>query len=88
LKESASAPAGSVKRKNGSDAKLAIKEMKRPEGEIKCIVQVAAVSCAATAVLEAKLANQILRKTLLRKALGIEFLARLREFTSPSNTTW
>ena len=44
LKASASAPAGSVKRKNGSDAILAIREMKRPDGDIKFIVQVAAVS--------------------------------------------
>src|SRR5258707_754520 len=44
LKASASAPAGSVKRKNGSDAKLAIREMKRPDGDIRFIVQVAAVS--------------------------------------------
>jgi len=44
LKASASAPAGSVKRKNGSDARLAIKEMKRPDGDIRFIVHVAAVS--------------------------------------------
>jgi hypothetical protein len=44
LKASANAPAGSVKRKNGSDARLAIREMKRPDRDIKFIVQVAAVS--------------------------------------------
>jgi hypothetical protein len=44
LKASASAPAGSVKRKNGSDARLAIKEMKRPDGDTRFIVHVAAVS--------------------------------------------
>jgi hypothetical protein len=44
LKASASAPAGSVKRKNGSDARLAIREMKSPDGDIRFIVHVAAVS--------------------------------------------
>jgi hypothetical protein len=44
LKASASAPAGRVKRKNGSDARLAIREMKRPDGDIRLIVHVAAVS--------------------------------------------
>src|ERR1700732_307905 len=44
LKASASAPAGSVKRKNGSDARLASREMKKPDGDIRFIVQVAAVS--------------------------------------------
>jgi hypothetical protein len=74
LKASASAPAGSVKRKNGSDARLAIREMKRPDGDIKFIIHVAAVSCAATAVPETKLANQILRKTRFRQALGVAFI--------------
>jgi hypothetical protein len=71
---SASAPAGSVKRKNGSDARLAIREMKRPDGDIKFIIHVAAVSWAATAVPETKLANQILRKTRFRQALGVAFI--------------
>jgi len=70
LKISASAPAGSVKRKNGSGAKLAIREMKRPDGDIRFIVHVAAVSCAATAVPETRLASQILRKVLFKRALG------------------
>jgi hypothetical protein len=74
LKASASAPAGSVKRKNGSDARLAIREMKSPDGDIKFIIHVAAVSCAATAVPETKLANQILRKTRFREALGVAFI--------------
>ena len=74
LKASASAPAGSVKRKNGSDARLAIREMKRPDGDIKFIIHVAAVSCAATAVPETRLANQILRKTRFRQALGVAFI--------------
>jgi hypothetical protein len=63
-----------VKRKNGSDARLAIREMKRPDGDIKFIIHVAAVSCAATVVPETRLANQILRKTRFRHALGVEFI--------------
>jgi hypothetical protein len=70
LKASASAPAGSVKRKNGSDARLAIREMKKPDGDIRFIVHVAAVSSAATAVPETRLASQILRKVLFKRALG------------------
>ena len=84
LKASASAPAGSVKRKNGSDARLAIREMERPDGDNKFIIHVAAVSCAATTVPEKRLANQILRKTPFRQALGIEFIliekGRLQEW--------
>jgi len=43
-KASANAPVGSVKRKNGNDARLAIREMKSPDGDIKFIIHVAAVS--------------------------------------------
>ena len=75
LKASASAPAGSVRRKNGNDARLAIREMKRPDGDIKFIIHVAAVSCAATAVPETMLVNQILRKTRFRQALGVAFIS-------------
>jgi hypothetical protein len=75
LKASASAPAGSVKRKNGSDARLAIREMKRPDGDSKFIIHVAAVSCAATAVPSTRLANLILRKTRFRQALGVAFIS-------------
>jgi hypothetical protein len=74
LKASASTPAGSVNRKNGSEAKLAISEMNRPEGDITFIIQVAAVSWAATAVLETRLASQTLRNARFRQALGVEFL--------------
>jgi hypothetical protein len=62
-----------VKRKNGSDARPAITEMERLDGDNKFIIHVAAVSCAATAVPEKGPANQILRKTRFRQALGIEF---------------
>ena len=42
--------------------------------DIKFIIHVAAVSCAATAAPETKLANQILRKTRFRQALGVAFI--------------
>src|SRR5262249_1623453 len=74
LKASASAPAGSVRRKNGSEARLALREMKRPDGDIKFIIHVPVVSSAATAVPETKLASQILRKTRFRQALGVAFI--------------
>src|SRR5260370_42631676 len=74
LKASASAPAGNVKRKNGRCARLDIREMKSPDGDIKFIIHVAAESCAATAVPETRLANQILRKTLFRQALAVAFI--------------
>src|SRR5260370_6071310 len=74
LKASASAPAGSVKRKNGSDARLDIREMKSPDGDIKFIIHVAAVSSPATFVPETRLANQILRKTRFRQSLGVGFI--------------
>jgi hypothetical protein len=48
--------------------------MERLDGDIKFIIHVAAVSCAATAVPETKLANQILRKTRFRQALGVAFI--------------
>jgi hypothetical protein len=43
-KASASAPAGSVERKKGNDARLAIRQMKSPDGDIKFIIHVAAMS--------------------------------------------
>ena len=47
--------------------------MKKPFGDIKFISQVAAVSWAATAVPETKLASQILRNAPFCKAFGVEF---------------
>jgi hypothetical protein len=88
FKASASAPAGSVKRKNGSDARLAIREIKRPDGDIKFIIHVAAVSCAATAVPETKLANQILRKTRFRQALGVGFISITQKCLFAERTCW
>jgi hypothetical protein len=65
-----------VKRKNGSAARLAIRDMKSPDGDIKFIIHVAAVSWAATAVPEARFISQILRKTRLLKALGLDLVTK------------
>src|ERR1700746_2842400 len=70
---SASAPAGSVKKKNGSEATVAIRERNNGEVLTRFIVQVAAVSCAATHVPEIKLANHMFRKTGFRSAVQVEF---------------
>ena len=70
---SASAPAGSVKKKNGSEAVVAIKERNNGEELIRFIVQVAAVSCAATHMPEIKLANHMFRNTGFRRAVQVEF---------------
>jgi hypothetical protein len=71
---SASAPAGSVKNKNGSEATVAIRERNNGEVLTRFIDQVAAVSCAATHVPEIKLANHMFRKTGFRRAVQVEFL--------------
>jgi hypothetical protein len=72
---SASAPAGSVKKKNGSEATVAIRERNNGEVLARFIVQVAAVSCAATHVPEIKLASHMFRKTGFRRAVQVELLA-------------
>ena len=55
---SASAPAGREKRKKGSEATVDINDRNRGEVATMFMVQVAAVSCAATQVSDSKLANQ------------------------------
>src|SRR6516225_7169726 len=72
---SARAPAGKVKKKNGSEATVDIKERNKGESLTRFMVQVAAVSCAATQVPEIKLANHIFRKTGFRRAVQVEVLA-------------
>jgi hypothetical protein len=69
---SASAPAGSVKTKNGNEATVDIKEMNKGESLTRFIVQVAAVSCAATQVPEIKLANHMYRKTGFLRPIQVE----------------
>src|SRR6516162_7907597 len=71
---SARAPAGNVKKKNGSDATVDIKERNKGESLTRFIVQVAAVSCAATQAPEMRLANHIFRKTGFRRAVQVELL--------------
>jgi len=55
---STSAPASRVKRKKGSEATVDINDRNRGEVATMFMVQVAAVSCAATQVPDSKLANQ------------------------------
>ena len=76
-----------MQRKNGSDARLVISEMKKPFGDIKFIIQVAAVSWAATAVPETKLASQILRNAPFCKAFGVEF-GFMRDVLSSEALGW
>jgi hypothetical protein len=78
---SAKAPAGRVKRKKGRDATVDIRESKNVEEPSMFIVQVAAVSCAATHVPESKMANQSFRYTGFRKAVKVEVSFR-RTFIS------
>jgi hypothetical protein len=74
---SAKAPAGSVKRNNGREATVDIRERKNVEEPSLFIVQVAAVSCAATHVPESKIANQSFRYSGLRNAANVEVLSGL-----------
>jgi len=76
LTMSARAPAGRVKRKKGRDATVDIRDSKNVEEPSMFIVQVAAVSCAATHVPESKMANQSFRYTGLRRAVKVEVLLR------------
>jgi hypothetical protein len=78
---SAKAPAGRVKRKKGRDATVEIRDSKNLEEPSMFIVQVAAVSCAATHVPESKMANQGFRNTGFCRAAKVELLLR-RTFIS------
>ena len=72
---SARAPAGNVKKKNGSEATVDIRERNKGESLTRFMAQVAAVSCAATHVPEIKLASHMFRKTGFRRAVQVEVLA-------------
>lgn len=74
LTMSARAPARKAKKKNGSAATVDIKDSRNGEDPSIFIVQVAAVSCAATQVPENKMANQNFRYTGFRRAAKVEFL--------------
>ncbi len=69
---SASTPAGSVKRKNGAEAAVAIRERENDEAPRSCINQVAAMSCAETAVPDNTLARNKRQKTGFRSANQVE----------------
>jgi hypothetical protein len=86
LTMSANAPAGRVKSKKGRDATVEIRDSKNVEEPSMFIVQVAAVSCAATHVPESKMANQSFRYTGFRSAAKVEVLLR-RTFISVVEAT-
>ena len=75
LTMSAKAPAGRVKRKKGRDATVEIRDSKNVDEPSMFIVQVAAVSCAATHVPESKMANQSFRYTGFRSAAKVDVLS-------------
>src|SRR6266446_6198030 len=75
LTMSAKTPAGGVKRKNGRDATVDIRESKNVDEPSMFIVQVTAVSCAATHVPESKTANQSCRYSGFRSAAKVEVLS-------------
>src|ERR1700730_19195391 len=89
LTMSAKAPAGRVKRKKGRDATVEIRDSKNVEEPSMFIVQVAAVSCAATQVPESKMADQSFRYTGFRSAAKVELLSGRTFFiTIPNWSDW
>jgi hypothetical protein len=66
------APAGKVKRKNGSEALVAIRDKRNDEAPSEFISQVAAVSWAETQQPETRLAIQSLTKTAFLSANQVE----------------
>jgi hypothetical protein len=69
---SAMEPAGSVKRKNGAAAAVAISESKSDEAPRLCINHVAAMSCAETNVPDNTLASHRLRNTGFPRANQVD----------------
>jgi hypothetical protein len=74
---SAIAPAGNVNRKKGKVATVDIREIRRGEAVSVFITHVAAMSCAESALLETRPANQSDRKTGLRSGSNIEVRAAM-----------
>ena len=72
LTMSATAPAGSVKRKNGAEAAVAMSESERDEAPRSCINHVADMSCAERNVPDKTLASHIRQKTGFRSANQVE----------------
>src|SRR5258708_21043919 len=75
---SASTPAGRVNKKKGSDATVAMSEIKNGEPVSRFIIQVAASLCAATQVPEITVAIQSLLKAGFRTAVQVELLVITR----------
>jgi len=69
---SATAPAGSVKRKNGAAAAVAMSESANDEAPRSCINHVAVMSCAETNVPDNTLANQRRLNTGFRSANHVD----------------
>jgi hypothetical protein len=67
-----------VKKKNGSEATVDIRERNKGESLTRFMTHVAAVSWAATQVPEIKLANHMFRKTGFRRAIQVEVLTIVR----------
>ena len=75
---SARAPAGNVSRKKGSEATVDISDIKNGDGLRVFIIQVAAVSWAATQVPEIRLAIHNFLKTGFCNAVQLEVLVMVR----------
>src|SRR5690349_915064 len=71
---SATAPAGIVNRKKGSEANVDISEIMNGEPDSVCIIQVAAVSCADTQQPEMTVAIHNRRKVRFRSEIQMELL--------------
>ena len=72
MTKSVTAPAGKVKRKNGSEALVAMIDKRKGEAPSEFISQVAAVSWAETQHPETRLAAQSLTKTRFLSASQVE----------------
>ena len=74
---SARAPAGSVNRKKGRDATVDINEIKKGDPVKIFIIQIAALSCAATQVPEITAAIQSFLNAGFRSAAQVEFVVMI-----------
>ena len=87
LTMSATAPAGSVKRKNGAEAAVAMSDSERDEAPRSCINHVADMSCAERNVPDKTLASHIRQKTGFRSGNQVEVdftSVREREISPPN----
>ncbi len=81
LTMSAMAPAGSVKRKKGADAAVAIRESRKGEAPKSCINHVATTSCEETKVPDKRVANHKRQNTgfLSANQVELDFLPSRRQ---------